>query len=117
MRTDRRNIFWACSALCATAILLPAQNLTTLASFGNTYAGGGPAKAVVQGPDGSFYGTTLGGGPSQNGTIFKIAPDGTFTTLYGFCSKDNCPDGSQPNGLILASDGNLYGTTQAGGAN
>lgn len=72
---------------------------------------------LVEGHDGSFYGTTPGGGPSQSGTVFKIAPDGTFTTLYGFCAESNCPDGAQPNGLILASDGNLYGTTQAGGAN
>jgi uncharacterized protein (TIGR03437 family) len=116
-RTHCKNIAWTGFLLFATAILLPAQNLTTLASFGTTYAGGGPTSALVQGTDNSFYGTTPGGGPSENGTVFKIAPDGTFTTLYGFCSQTNCPDGSQPNGLIQASDGNLYGTTQAGGAN
>jgi uncharacterized protein (TIGR03437 family) len=116
-RTYCKNICSTAFVLCVTAIGLPAQNLTTLASFGSTYAGGGPASALVQGTDGSFYGTTPGGGPSQNGTIFKIAPDGTFTTLYGFCAQSDCPDGSLPNGLVQASDGNLYGTTQTGGAN
>ena len=31
------------------------------------------------------------------GTIFKIAPDGTLTTLYSFCAQSDCADGSQPN--------------------
>jgi uncharacterized protein (TIGR03437 family) len=104
--------------LCTTVIGLPAQNLTTIASFNSTYSGGGPAAALVQGSDGSFYGTTPGGGTSNKGTIFKVAPNGTFTTLYSFCSVTNCADGSQPMGsLIQASDGNLYGTTSSGGAN
>ncbi len=110
----------ACTAflLCARVIGLPAQNLTIVASFNSTYSGGGPAAALVQGSDGSFYGTTPGGGTSNNGTIFKIAPDGTFSTLYSFCSVANCADGSQPmSSLIQASDGNLYGTTPSGGAN
>lgn len=109
----------ACAAFlfCATALSLTAQALTTLASFGGTYSGGGPAAALIQGTDGSFYGTTAGGGASDNGTVFKIAPDGTFTTLYSFCSLADCADGSQPTvALIQASDGNLYGTTPSGGA-
>jgi uncharacterized repeat protein (TIGR03803 family) len=51
------------------------------------------------------------------GTIFKIAPNGTLTTIYNFCSNGGiCEDGQWPIGtLIRASDGNFYGTTLAGG--
>jgi uncharacterized repeat protein (TIGR03803 family) len=77
---------------------------------------------VVEGTDGNFYGTTLEGGPNNSGTIFKITPQGNLTTLYYFCSQGSgtasaCPDGSGPNALSLATDGNFYGTTNGGGAN
>ncbi len=68
--------------------------------------------------NGDFYGTTGGGGVHNWGTIFKITPDGTFTTLYSFCSQSGCTDGAYPlAGLIQASNGDLYGTTAYGGAN
>jgi uncharacterized repeat protein (TIGR03803 family) len=81
---------------------------------------------LVQATDGNFYGTTDFGGassryncPSQSpgcGTIFKITPGGTLTTLYNFCSQTNCTDGAYPfGGLVQATDGNLYGTTAGGG--
>jgi uncharacterized repeat protein (TIGR03803 family) len=72
----------------------------------------------VQGTDGNFYGTTAVGGASvsSGGTVFKITPEGTLTTLYSFCSLTNCADGANPHaGLIQASDGNFYGTTYVGG--
>jgi uncharacterized repeat protein (TIGR03803 family) len=51
------------------------------------------------------------------GVIFKITTGGTLTTLYSFCALANCADGSEPRaGLILATDGNFYGTTYTGGA-
>lgn len=55
-----------------------------------------------------------------NGTIFRLAPDGTFTTLHVFADDDtqanNPAEGKQPlSGLLQASDGNLYGVTSAGG--
>ena len=77
--------------------------------------------SVVQGSDGDFYGTTFSGGsnffcPDQVGgcgTVFKVTSSGTFTTLLSF-TGDN---GSAPHaGLALASDGNFYGTTTAGGS-
>jgi len=47
-----------------------------------------------------------------DGTVFKVTPSGTFTTLQSFCSRSGCPDGDFPQtGLVQATDGNFYGTT------
>ena len=51
------------------------------------------------------------------GTVFEIAPSGTLTTLYSFCSQSECADGERPwAGLVQAANGDLYGTTSEGGA-
>ncbi len=71
---------------------------------------------------GNLYGTTLyGGSPSAScsnnrcGTVFELA-SGTETVLYSFCSDANCTDGERPTaGVVLDSQGNLYGTTEGGG--
>lgn len=105
--------------------ITPAGALTTLYNFcaqgGDVCPDGrGPTTGVVQGSDGNFYGTTLQGGLSgyMNGTAFNITPSGALTTLYLFCSQDNCADGYYPAaGLVQGNDGNFYGTTYAGGAN
>ena len=71
---------------------------------------------LLQASDGNFYGTTNAGGAANFGTVFKITPSGTLTTLYSFCSKAFCADGSAPYaGLTQGRDGNLYGTTYEGG--
>ena len=104
-------------AICAAAAIASAQAVTTLASFVITN-GADPFTGLVQGPDGNFYGTTQAGGASANctngcGTVFKITAAGTLTTLHSFDGTD----GSGPEGgLVLATDGNFYGTTYAGGA-
>ena len=74
---------------------------------------------LVQGADGNFYGMTdpvsVSFCPTCIGTIFKLTPQGAFTTLYNFCSQANCADGENPQpGLIQASNGNFYGTTFSG---
>jgi uncharacterized repeat protein (TIGR03803 family) len=93
--------------------------LTTLVSFNNTN-GATPRAGLVQGKDGNFYGTTSAGGSNDFGTIFQMTPSGVLTTLYSFGqfqgAVGNALDGASPEGsLILASDGNLYGTTAYGG--
>ena len=102
--------------------------LTTLYSFCSLRGcvdGLNPVAGLVQGTDGDFYGTTYLGGANSCpfaegnhgcGTLFKITPSGTLTTLYSFCSQSDCADGAIPTGaLIQATDGNLYGTTYEGG--
>jgi uncharacterized repeat protein (TIGR03803 family) len=96
--------------------ITPAGVLTTLHTFKGT-DGNSPQAALVQATDGNLYGTTYLGGAKNSGTIFKISLEGTLTTLYNFCSQPNCTDGSGPTGTLLeATNGNLYGTTQHGGA-
>jgi uncharacterized repeat protein (TIGR03803 family) len=76
--------------------------------------GNAPRGALVNGSDGNLYGTTAGGGPSgAHGTVFEMTTAGVVTTLHTFVGTD----GDTPLGtLVLASDGNFYGTTSAGGA-
>jgi uncharacterized repeat protein (TIGR03803 family) len=104
--------------------ITPEGILKTLHSFVGT-DGAAPQGALVQGADGNFYGTTgLGGnehcafGAGGCGTVFRITPDGELTTLAQICLKRGCTDGAYPSSaLILASDGNFYGTTSQGGFN
>jgi uncharacterized repeat protein (TIGR03803 family) len=118
------------SNLCGTIFkITPAGALTTLYLFcskSNCTDGYSPAAALVQGSDGNFYGTTADGGAAGQctigcGTIFRITPTGTLTTLYTFCSQGSCPydapDGAHPlAALVQGADGSFYGTTQAGGS-
>lgn len=91
-----------------------AQNFTTMHSF-NATDGEHPNGGLVQGLDGSLYGTTRTGGDFGGGTFFKMTPSGTLTTLYNFCSQTNCTDGTEPGALVLASSGVFYGMTAGGG--
>jgi len=77
---------------------------------------GGPnPSGVTLGTDGKFYGTTAAGGTAGAGTVFRMSPDGTVTTLYSFAGPPN--DGSGPtSGVIRDGAGNLFGTTAYGGA-
>src|SRR5580700_6700851 len=87
---------YAVLVLCAaTAIALPAQTFTTLFSFDGT-DGNNPFAGLVQATNGDLYGTTLEGGANNGGTIFKITPSGTLTTLYSFCPQSGCTDGAIP---------------------
>jgi len=74
----------------------------------------------VQGSDGNFYGTASEGGTGavyQVGTVFKISPNGRFTTLYSFCSQVGCAEGAlSQSALVQGRDGRFYGTTFTGGA-
>jgi uncharacterized repeat protein (TIGR03803 family) len=112
----------ACPVGCGTVFkMTPSGTLTALHSFcsqSNCTDGAYPAAALVQATNGDLYGTTLEGGANNQGTVFKITPSGTLTTLYSFCSPSGCADGVSPFApLVQATDGDLYGTTDYGGAN
>jgi uncharacterized repeat protein (TIGR03803 family) len=93
--------------------LTPAGAETVLYSFTSAVEGDGP-NALVQGSDGNFYGTTSSGGAGNEGTVFRLTPAGVLTQLHAF--TESTGDGTSPQGpLILASDGNIYGTTEQGG--
>jgi uncharacterized repeat protein (TIGR03803 family) len=95
-------IFWLLlNAVCCRAI-----EPQTLFNF--ELNPGTVTASLVQGPDGNFYGTTAQGGPRGSGTVFRVTPAGVLTTLVS----------DQPNpaaGLVVGSDGLLYGMTSAGG--
>jgi uncharacterized repeat protein (TIGR03803 family) len=99
----------------------PGGTLTTLYSFCSKTGcadGDYPLAALLQTANGDLYGTTAYGGAYNGGTVFKITPSGTLTTLYSFCAKSNCADGEAPTGwLAQGPKGDLYGTTYYGGSN
>ena len=93
--------------------MTPRGELTTLYNIDGS-DGAYPVQ-IIQGADGSFYGTTSGGGDNYEGTVFRITPTGTLTTLHSF---DFYTDGGLPyGGLVQATDGDFYGTTYYGGPN
>lgn len=92
-------------------IAAPAQAFKTLIIFDGTN-GANPVGALVQDAEGNLYGTTSAGGKNNDGTVFKITPDGRLITLHNFDGTD----GSTPDGtLVQATDGDFYGTTRWGG--
>jgi uncharacterized repeat protein (TIGR03803 family) len=91
-----------------------AQTFTLLHSFSGS-DGATPYAGLVRDSDGNLYGTTYFGGPHVGGTVFKLDTSGVLTVLYSFSGLNN--DGADPRaGLVGDSDGNLYGTTVAGGS-
>ncbi|HEV2303458.1 MAG TPA: choice-of-anchor tandem repeat GloVer-containing protein [Stellaceae bacterium] len=91
--------------------------LYTFCSLENCLDGRNPWAGLLGRRDGSLFGTTYGGGAFGYGTVFRIAPGGSERVLHSFCSAPNCLDGQGPVApLIMDRSGNLYGTTQAGGA-
>jgi uncharacterized repeat protein (TIGR03803 family) len=101
----------------ATAMALPAQTFTTLHSFDGGDGENPQIAVLVQGIDGNLYGTMPSGGAYSGGTVFKITPSGTFTTIYNFCSQSGCSDGKYPlTGLVQTTNGDFYGETFYGGS-
>jgi uncharacterized repeat protein (TIGR03803 family) len=107
---------------CAVSgVAVFAQTFTSVARFdrGDGFDGGFyPTAALVQGLDGNFFTTTYSGGTGAGGTVVEITPGGRQTELYSFCFETvTCRRGgdSPYASLLLAADGNFYGTTVAGG--
>jgi uncharacterized repeat protein (TIGR03803 family) len=94
----------------------PSGNETVLYSFrGGADDGAGPTAGVVRDSSGNLYGTTTFGGQKETGVVYKVDMGGNETVLHAFTGGK---DGSVPLGaLVRDAAGNLYGTTQYGGAN
>ena len=88
---------------------------TVLHSFtGTPDDGRQPQAGLVRDAAGNLYGTTTGGGPSNDGTVFKLDKTGKETVLYSFTGG---ADGIEPwAGLVRDAAGNFYGTTSYGGS-
>jgi len=102
-------------ALLATAFVpAAAKHYHVLHSF-NGSDGFSPTGDLALDNAGNLYGTTVGGGASGDGTIYKLSLTGTFTQLYSFTGG---ADGGHPNvGVTLdPGTGDLYGVTEDGGA-
>lgn len=75
---------------------------------------GGYPRGIIENKAGKFYGTTRNGG-SGWGTVFKLAPDGTERVLHSFAGRKG--DGCEPLGVVMDSNGNLFGDTYSCGSN
>ena len=98
---------------CGVVFKIDSHNaLTVLHTFKGNSDGAVPQAGLLLDAAGNLFGTTLTGGISDNGTIFKIASDGTYTVLHRMTKSQ----GVNPNGgLVSDPAGNLYGTAQLGG--
>lgn len=96
-----------------------AQSLTTLVSFNGSNGADPYYGSLTADANGNLFGTTEAGGANGVGTVFEVALTASGyaaapTTLVDF----NGSDGAYPlSGLIMDANGNLFGTTEAGGAN
>jgi uncharacterized repeat protein (TIGR03803 family) len=105
-----------------------AQTYTVLYTFTGGTDGEFPAAALIQDSAGNLYGTASYGNPPQAGSVFKLSPSGKFKVLHSF--RTGGADGARPfaslvradgahpsfGGLVMDAAGNLYGTTDSGGA-
>jgi uncharacterized repeat protein (TIGR03803 family) len=101
-----------CTGACSGSLpTFSSGSLVTLYSFAGSPDGASPQAGLIGDAAGNFYGTTVAGGSSHVGTVFKLAPSGE-TVLHSFSGQD----GANPQAdLILDAAGNLYGTTLSGG--
>jgi len=92
-------------------------NEATLYTF--TGANGwGPNSGIILDANGNLYGTTIGGGVNNYGTVFELSfTVGLWkeTFLYSFSGLNNADGESPAAGLTFDTLGNLYGTTLVGG--
>jgi uncharacterized repeat protein (TIGR03803 family) len=103
----------------SAAVVAQTNTLITLSDFGQTPTDGFPPQSpLVFDKAGNLYGVTFYGGSANFGTVFELTKklDGVWArkTLYTFTGR---ADGGNPIGaLVLDAAGNLYGTTEYGGA-
>jgi uncharacterized repeat protein (TIGR03803 family) len=95
----------------------PKHKIMRAADFAESGGGFPTAGVLIDEAAGVAYGTTISGlGGAFGGTVFAFGPTGKETILYTFCQLQNCADGEAPHSSLILHDGNLYGTTEKGGA-
>jgi uncharacterized repeat protein (TIGR03803 family) len=99
---------------CGTVFKVTASGTeSVLYSFSGGTDGGYPFSTLLRAANGDLYGTTVFGGADDQGTVFKVSPEGVETVLYSFTGA---ADGGEPEGgLIFDHNGNIVGTTSKGG--
>ena len=90
----------------------PNLKFTVLHTFAGGADGAIPQGGLLIDANGNLFGTALQGGIAENGTIYEIAKDGTYSVVHRFTQAE----GQNPNGGLVSDEaGNLYGTAQLGG--
>lgn len=99
---------------CGTIFkIAPNGKLTVFHTFQGGASGAVPRSGLLMDAAGNLFGSTSQGGTQENGLVFKIAPDGTYTVLHRFTGKE----GANPNGGLVEDEaGNLFGTALGGGS-
>jgi uncharacterized repeat protein (TIGR03803 family) len=121
-----RQIFQQTFSRTAATMVLIAVLAATIPAFAQTETvlynfcsrpkcvdGSGPVGSLARDSKGNFYGSTTAGGKFNNGTVFKLTPEGKETVVYAFTGKN---DGGYPYGVVRDGSGNLYGVNVNGGA-
>jgi uncharacterized repeat protein (TIGR03803 family) len=102
-----------CSSRGGVFRVTPDGDLTVVHAFVASSDGVCPEGSLLEADDGALYGLASGGGPSSNGTIFRVTADGTFSVIYAFPGST---EGASPTTLLQAADGAIYGVAAEGGA-
>ncbi len=106
-------MFVAVFGAALLASFAAAAGESTLYTFTDQADGAYPFGGLTLDRSGNLYGAASSGGAGGQGTLFRIAPDGTFAVLYSFAGGN---DGAAPlSAPILDRRGNLYGVTETGG--
>jgi uncharacterized repeat protein (TIGR03803 family) len=121
MSTRNPRLQFICFAITMIAALAHsswAATESSVYSFTGGLDGSNPASQLIFDAAGNAYGTTVTGGSSNCGTVFQLAPSGGGQYHQSVLFSFDCFDtGKNPyGGVTLDAQGNLYGTTVAGGS-
>jgi len=118
---DKKGNLWGTTLVggasnLGTVFKIPAKGVYSVAhSFGSGTDGSEPWAGLFKDKKGNLWGTTTGGGANGGGTLFKIAPNGSYSIVRNF--PEYSGDGYWPFAtLVQDKQGNLWGTTSGGGS-